>query len=210
LLGKTVTTFSGCGTPNGLQWNLIEVDVLLNCDKNWWIGEGSPMQGQFDLATSILHELGHAQLLQHNNNPASPMYFELTEGASRRDLDQATDIDGGVYIAHEAVNATHTCGDELHQLYDDSNCNLSLINGIEEEEVEFSIYPNPFSNELNLTLDAAMARTISIFDSQGKLLTSESLSGMSTRMRTDELSSGMYLLVITTEQGRFSQKLVKN
>jgi hypothetical protein len=63
---------------------------------------------------------------------------------------------------------------------------------------------------LNLTLDAAMARTVSIFDSQGKLLTSESLSGMSTRMRTDELSSGMYLLVITTEQGRFSQKLVKN
>jgi hypothetical protein len=130
LLGKTVTTFSGCGTPNGLQWNLIEVDVLLNCDKNWWIGEGSPMQGQFDLETSILHELGHAQLLQHNNNPASPMYFELTEGTSRRDLDQATDIDGSVYIAHEAASATHTCGDELHQLYDDSNCNLSLIIGI--------------------------------------------------------------------------------
>lgn len=210
LLGKTITTFSGCGTPNGLQWNLVEVDVLLNGDKNWRVGEGVPMQGQFDLETSVLHELGHAQLLQHNNNPESPMYFELTEGASRRHLDQATDIDGGVYIAHESANATHTCGDEVHQLYDDTNCNLSLINGIEEEEVEFSVYPNPFRNELNIVLDSGNSGTVSILDSQGKLLRSEILRRTNTIVRTDKLPSGIYLLVITTEQGRFSQKLVKN
>jgi hypothetical protein len=35
LLGKTITSFSGCGTPSGLQWNLIEVDILLNSDINW-------------------------------------------------------------------------------------------------------------------------------------------------------------------------------
>ena len=138
------------------------------------------------------------------------MYFELTEGASRRHLDQATDIDGGVYIAHESANATHTCGDEVHQLYDDTNCNLSLINGIEEEEVEFSVYPNPFRNELNIVLDSGNSGTVSILDSQGKLLRSEILRRTNTIVRTDKLPSGIYLLVITTEQGRFSQKLVKN
>lgn len=211
LLGKTITTFSGCGTPSGLQWNMIEVDVLLNSDIDWYVGEGSPMPNQFDLATSILHEIGHAQLLQHNNNPTSPMYFELTHGASRRQLNQETDIDGGVYIAHQANNANHTCGDETHQLYDDSNCNISLMNSIDEEdEADFSVYPNPFNNELNVVLNSIDRAAVSIFDSQGKLILTENVVGSNSMIRTDQLPKGIYLLDVTTDSHRYSRKLVKN
>jgi hypothetical protein len=62
LLGKTITSFSGCGTPSGLQWNLIEVDILLNSDINWWAGEGQPMSNKYDLETVIVHEMDHAHL----------------------------------------------------------------------------------------------------------------------------------------------------
>ncbi len=211
LLGKTITTFSGCGTPNGLQWNLIEVDVLLNSDIDWYVGEGSPMANQFDLSTSILHEIGHAQLLQHNNNPTSPMYFELTQGASRRQLNESTDIGGGIYIADQAVNANHTCGDESHQLYDDSNCNLSLINSIEEEAViELSAYPNPFKDELNIVLNSNKEGILSIYNSQGKLIRTERLSGSNSVISTNQLPFGMYFLEVATDEGRFTQRLVKN
>ncbi|MBL4585483.1 MAG: IPT/TIG domain-containing protein, partial [Flavobacteriales bacterium] len=98
LLGKTITTFSGCGTATGLQWNLVEVDILLNSDIDWWILAQEPPQNKFDLQTTILHELGHAHLLQHNNNAISPMYFQLTSGSSRRTLHPISDIEGSSYI----------------------------------------------------------------------------------------------------------------
>ena len=211
LLGKTITTFSGCGTPNGLRWNLIEVDVLLNSDIDWWIGEGTPMSHQFDMATSILHEIGHAQLLQHNNDPASPMYFELTEGATRRNLNQITDIDGGTYIANEAIHAEHTCSAELHELYDDSNCNLSLINSVmEEDNQQFEVFPNPFNDEFSVVLEGNSPAAISVFDAQGRSVLEDNWRGSKVVLRTDGLPSGMYLLVVTAEEGRFARRLVKN
>lgn len=109
MLGRTVTMFSGCRSVGELQWNLIEVDILLNADINWWIEEAEPLGNRFDLETSLLHELGHAHLLQHNNEEASPMYFQLTSGTSRRELHPHADIDGGNFAVDEAIGAANTC-----------------------------------------------------------------------------------------------------
>lgn len=209
LLGRTITTFSSCGTTNGLQWNLAEVDILLNADIDWWISESQPEGNTFDIETALLHELGHAHLLQHNNDPNSPMYFELTTGTARRDLHLQADIEGGQFVATSSANADHTCSDEYHQPYDNSNCNLSVINGVGDEAIKtFSVYPNPFSDEILVSAEWLNEAEYSIFDATGRTVQSGSFG--SSAIPTTKLSKGIYLLEVNTATEKFAQRIVKN
>jgi hypothetical protein len=210
LLGKTVTTFSGCGTPNGLQWNLIEVDILLNRDIDWWIGDVAPMGNLYYLETAILHEIGHAHLLQHNNNLSSPMYFQLTEGAMRREL-YAPSIDGGNYVSTQAVEAPTTCGNESHQYFDFSTCNLSLINGIDDEaKNEISVYPNPFQDQITVAGEWKSGSQFNIYDAAGRMVLNGVLNSNNQTISTSQLSKGVYLLEVRNEAKSHIQRLIKN
>ena len=210
LLGKTITTFSGCGTPNGLQWNLIEVDILLNRDIEWWVGEGQPTSNKYDLETAIIHEIGHAHLLQHNNNLTSPMYFQLTTGHMRRDLHEPS-IEGGNLVSTQSAEAASTCGNELHEYFDFSTCNLSVINSVEEESANsISVYPNPFSNQITVSGDWNSGSQFFIFDATGRLILNGALNANSQSITTNQLPVGMYLLEVRDEQKLIVQRLIKN
>jgi len=210
LLGKTITTFSGCSTPNGLQWNLIEVDILLNRDIDWWTGNGPPMGNRFDLETAILHEMGHAHLLQHNNNLNSPMYFQLAEGAMRREL-YSPSIDGGSFVSTQAVEALATCGDESHQYFDFSTCDLSLINSVDEEvENEISVYPNPFQEQISISGQWKSGSEFFIFDATGRTVLNGILNPSSKTISTNQLPNGVYLLEVRDESKLHVQRLIKN
>lgn len=211
LLGKTITTFSGCGTPEGLQWNLIEIDVLLNADINWWAQEGQPGTNSFDLETSILHELGHAHLLQHNNNQSSPMYFQLTSGAMRRDLDQMTDIAGGDFVVEQAAFTDHTCGDPQHSAFDQTACNLSLINTIAEtERSAWSVFPNPFQNEVTISVTLNGPTEFQVVDALGRSIRSGIINSDQTILSMSDLPRGIYFLQTENGSERSVQRLVKN
>ncbi len=211
LLGRTVTTLSSCGSVNGLQWNMVEVDILLNSDIDWWVSESQPMNNRFDLVTSLLHELGHAHLLQHNNNQSSPMYFQLTEGAMRRELSPLNDIGGGDFIVDESVNAVFTCSDENHVAYDFNTCNLSLINSIEDEVAEsITIYPNPFQNELNIWGDWKEGDSFQIIDGLGRTVLNGAFQSHAQIISTESLIPGLYLFEILSESSRSVHQLIKN
>ncbi|MCF8278371.1 MAG: T9SS type A sorting domain-containing protein [Flavobacteriales bacterium] len=210
LLGKTITTFSGCGSPNGIQWNLIEVDILINNDIDWWIGEGQPMIDRYDLATAILHEIGHAHLLQHNNELSSPMYFQLMEGAMRRDLHDPS-IDGGNYVSTESAESAYTCGEEIHQYFDFSTCNLSVINGIEEEmDHSLTAFPNPFNDQITVSGDWNSKAQYSVLDALGRTILSGSLNSNLQVINTTELSNGVYFLQINDGSQSLVERLIKN
>jgi hypothetical protein len=210
LLGRTVTTFSGCGGSNGLQWNLIEVDILLNSDLNWWTDEGQPMSGTFDLETALLHELGHAMLLQHNNDPASPMYFQLTEGSMRRNLYDPS-LEGGNYVVTQSVEATNTCGQELHQYFESSNCDLSVINGLDESsESTISAFPNPFQDQVTISGDWSPGTTFCLVDATGRRVLSGVLNADNQTVGATALPRGMYLLEVRDDAGLHMQRLIKN
>ncbi|MCF8464807.1 MAG: T9SS type A sorting domain-containing protein [Flavobacteriales bacterium] len=210
LLGKTVTTFSGCSTPNGLQWNLIEVDILLNRDIDWWIGDVAPTGNLYDLETAILHEIGHAHLLQHNNNLSSPMYFQLTEGAMRRDL-YSPSIDGGNYVSTQAVEAPTTCGNESHQYFDFSTCNLSLINAVDDKiKNEILVFPNPFQDQITIAGEWKSGSLFSIFDAAGRMVLNGILNSNNQTISTSQLSKGVYVLEVRDEAKSHIQRLIKN
>jgi hypothetical protein len=208
-LGRTVTTFSGCGTGAGIQWNLIEIDILFNPSINWWASLSQPVSGTFDLSTSLIHELGHAHLLQHNTIESSPLYFQLLVGDQRRELLSHSSISGGQLLVGASIENTHTCGKMAHIEGDNSNCDFSVINGSGEElrAAEY-VYLNPFADAVNLVVSGS--GNYQMFDAAGKMVLQGSFTGTSHTIETSVFPVGLYLLKLQTEKGEYTFKLVKN
>jgi hypothetical protein len=82
--------------------------------------------------------------------------------------------------------------------------------GIDEYEKDIiSIYPNPFNDVIYLnSKNGVEINAIEIIDLQGKVLI-KSYNG-SDKIKTDHLSSGIYLLSIKTNSGIFNSKIIKN
>lgn len=69
------------------------------------------------------------------------------------------------------------------------------------------VFPNPFSNQLNVTVDKNS--TISIIDITGRNVYSGVANAGTTTINTDQLNSGMYFININTGQKMFTRKLIK-
>lgn len=212
LLGKTITTFEGCGTGNGIRWEMTEVDILLNSDINWSLDPEHTPEGTFDLHTSILHELGHAHLLQHNNHPQSPMYFELLAGDARRTLHEEADVAGGTFITHHAATLSSGCGNPAHQPFEGTDCNLSVINGIGTlSGSAISVYPNPASDVLHIELgtSSSVNADYTITCTAGREVARGTLNDRSGLWISD-LARGIYFLNVVHDGQVATVRFVKN
>ena len=199
VLGKTITTFSGCGGGNGTDWLLQEVDILFNPTVNWYKGEGITPASKFDLMTVMIHELGHAHLLQHNNNEHSVMYYELNQNASRRFLNQDSDIYGGSTVVDHSVYDASVCSNSTMDFFNDTDCDLSLVNSIEEENtLTVLIAPNP-SEGLFTVQGVETGQVINIIDVSGRLQMNKVVSTARQEFDLTHLPSGVYFLTIVGE-----------
>lgn len=89
---------------------------------------------------------------------------------------------------------------------------LNLV-GIEEGELkDVSVYPNPAETVLNISLPESFdgVGTIEMMDATGKLVRTEQTSTKLNTIDVSGLSNGIYLLNITSENGRYSQRIVVN
>ena len=110
-LGQTCTVY-----PPGGNTRLVEFDMQLNPSIDW--SSSLPVPGnKFDMATTILHELGHAAGLGHacgsdvgitcgDTHESTVMYPTLDTGISKRSLTQ-DDVDA-IRAAYGAAAATPT------------------------------------------------------------------------------------------------------
>lgn len=122
-----------------------------------------------------------------------------------------------------ALNPTHTYptnGNYVVRVYANSNCGstndtstvhikgATSIDDISKEGA-LQLYPNPTANDVTVkTTDGAKLKAISVYTVDGKLLISESnLRQASTKITLDKLHSGVYYMVIETENGIFKRKL---
>lgn len=198
VLGKTVTTFSACGGGNEISWQLLEMDLLFNPTVNWHVGEGTPTQDEYDLLSVMLHELGHAHLMQHNNNQNSVMYFELNIGDSNRFIDADSDVYGGLEIVDHSVNYGY-CGSDPLQYFNDLDCDLGVLNSMEESNAEtLSIYPNPSKGMITVRSEREITQ-INVLDAAGRLIITENTVGIQTQLDLSDLPNGVYQLQIRSE-----------
>ena len=84
---------------------------------------------------------------------------------------------------------------------------ISLVKvlGTEESAKYFNIYPNPTSEFLNIVSTKYDIQKVHIYDLSGKQILSESKS----RIDVSKLPSGVYMLIIKTQEGNKNFKFIK-
>lgn len=115
-LAYALTRSSGCltGGGTGADWFVIEIDVVVNDDFNWYYDDTLPVPGsQYDFETVILHELGHGHQLGHVIDAVQVMHYAIGPGSAKRAL-SPTDLEGGTYVMTKSLG-TSVCGRPVMQ-----------------------------------------------------------------------------------------------
>ncbi len=79
--------------------------------------------------------------------------------------------------------------------------------GIKENEINVSIYPNPATNTLNINADTEVTN-IKVLNYIGQTINMFNVSGNEVTINTSTYDSGIYFIQIETEKGISTQKIV--
>ncbi|GEM_PF-2961022 len=93
------------------------------------------------------------------------------------------------------------------QLY--YNAAYASIQTIENKENFVSIYPNPFTNQLTISLDNNQSSEITISDITGKVVVNQISSDKIIQLDMSNLSSGQYIVTVKSETSIITRKIVK-
>ena len=87
------------------------------------------------------------------------------------------------------------------------NSGLNLIN---EEQIEFKMYPNPASKDVYFILQSNSLAEVNVFDVFGKLVISTFITDASPILNVSSLSTGMYIIKIQSSKISKTIKLIKH
>ena len=104
-----------------------------------------------------------------------------------------------IYIAFVHNN----CTDNFRMKIDDISVTPGV--GINDNENNVSIYPNPANNVINVNA-ASNINNVEIFNMMGQRVAVIDANDTNVQINTTALSNGMYLMRITTENGVSNQK----
>ncbi|AWA29635.1 hypothetical protein HYN48_05800 [Flavobacterium magnum] len=115
---------------------------------------------------------------------------------------------GTYYLGFHSTNAANTTAQATFL----DNVSVSQVLGTEDVLAsQFSVYPNPTSNVVNIsnTLDAMITK-VTITDLKGRTVKSNNVAAASNiQISTSDLSSGVYMLNITSDKGTVVKKIIK-
>ena len=169
----------------------------------------------YDLESRSLHELGHAHLLNHSNNPNDLMYFTDLTPPYRRMI-EPNDLDGGNHVCTFSSNLNTSnylqCSSPMI-LIDSSDCD-SVVTTLfidTQRSIDVSIFPNP-SNEvifIKFKEDYRTIKNIKIHSLSGQLMIQDDGIVTDTSIDISSLQNGMYILTIQAENSIQSFKIIK-
>ncbi len=114
-------------------------------------------------------------------------------------------------IGQQSVSGNYTAkGFNIGQGYQQANWPRIIVEGT-TPEFEASVYPNPFSGIVNIQHNSEDDITINVFDPAGKLVFKKVLNvtGSNQSINLEQLSSGVYLVHLQSNQLSYFTKLIK-
>lgn len=111
------------------------------------------------------------------------------------------------------VDALYAAADEVHAFYDtisNAQCEGGVLSLLEEEPLlELSMVPNPASNLVEISADVEGLMNVQLLDMSGKsILSAQGIKQV--ELDVSYIEDGAYLVLITTDQGRVTKKLLVN
>lgn len=175
-----------------------------------------------DFFNLILHEIGHGLCLNHVIDTADIMYYasilrNTTLPASQRIINfNINNQHGGDYIVQNSIdisihNFTGSCLNYFKPMaLQPMNCRLGPleVKPIVKKEIDASIYPNPFSNSINVVLPYEMGKLkFELFNSIGALIHTEDLFN-SKFIFLPNLPNGIYYARLSNTKSTLVKKIV--
>ena len=90
--------------------------------------------------------------------------------------------------------------------------NFDPVIGINElnDDIQASVYPNPTSTTLNVSLNVTGTALVSVRDLTGKeIIAPQGFAAGTSTIDVSKLSAGMYVVSIATETGMTTKKFMK-
>lgn len=84
--------------------------------------------------------------------------------------------------------------------------------GLTELELSYnvSIYPNPTTSNVSINVDnGTIIKTVEIRNVNGQIIYNENLNGFSSEINLSAFESGIYFVLVTTDQGKSIHKVIK-
>jgi hypothetical protein len=107
-----------------------------------------------------------------------------------------------VYVAIQCVSE-----DAWVFMVDDLSIDFIVGTPETEQEVVYSIYPNPVTDQVNITSENEMTQ-VDIFNQLGQKVFSQVVKDNYFSLNTSEFNSGVYYIRITTENGIATEKVM--
>lgn len=89
---------------------------------------------------------------------------------------------------------------------------LGVTLGISESRLlSFNMFPNPASDEVNIQLPTGTDKAkVSVFDYVGRLVSTQTVTPNNSKVNVTNLSSGMYLIRVSTDDKIGAQRFIKS
>jgi len=116
----------------------------------------------------------------------------------------------GSVTFYTAVNATNgnggTSGDQVVL----ANTAVGVLGISDVKRLDFDVYPNPSSENVTFQLSSGSERaTVEFYDYLGRLSLSDKVSISNSKINVQDLSSGVYIIKVLTDDKIGSQKFIK-
>jgi hypothetical protein len=92
--------------------------------------------------------------------------------------------------------------------FDNVNYGTPLLNNTEFTVSNFSLYPNPVKNVLNISSEAEI-KEVNIYNTLGQLVVSQSQSSNSVALSTESLSKGVYIIAVHIQNEIIRKQFIK-
>lgn len=211
--------FNFCGgviADNSMFENLTNFTITFSNNVNWHCDVTQPalnFNTDIDLETAALHEIGHAHLLWHTNNPANVMYFAAT--GYKRALTN-NDLEGGnAIVSYSSVVPNPVCVNYSQMIpINQADCqNPTSTKNIEKIEEHFIIAPNPTAGSLRLIFKDNhhnhKINKLEIFDLNGRSVYIDRPNTYTSDFDISHLPKGQYFLIVYSDDKIFTGKIVK-
>ena len=125
-----------------------------------------------------------------------------------KSLDVSSFAGETIYVAFRHFD----CTDQDWLSIDDVVVTKSALSTDTFFKSNFAMYPNPAKNVLNISGNAGLSMdSVVITDLNGRIVKQQNLGGVSSsELNVSDLTSGMYLLTISSADGKGTSKFMKN
>jgi hypothetical protein len=123
-------------------------------------------------------------------------------------IDYTNNADGTLHqrISQIWINSTNSWNNLDRGTYIYTN----TVDVCETDEVQFTLFPNPGTDNINISLERESETTISVVDMQGKLIMTERFVGSQVSIDVKGIPSGIYLLIVQSDGKTGTTKFVKD